>query len=69
VKCALTLARQRPADSSNAEVRQLDEYEDLTFSVTLPNGSTIGKVSWEYALPGGRVIVTKGYDFAMNKEF
>lgn len=65
----LTLVRQRPADSSNAEVRQLDEYEDLTFSVNLPTGAPIGKVVWEYALPGGRVLSRIGYDFAMNREY
>src|SRR5262245_27497004 len=63
----LTLVRQRPADSSNAEVRQLDEYEDLTFSVNSLAGTAIGKVMWEYALPGGRTLVRTGYDFAMNK--
>jgi len=65
----LTLVRQRPADSSNAEVRQLDEYEDLTFSVNSPAGAAIGKVLWEYALPGGRTLTRIGYDFAMNREF
>jgi type VI protein secretion system component Hcp len=65
----LTLVRQRPADSSNAEVRQLDEYEDLTFSVNSLAGAGIGKVLWEYALPGGRTLTRIGYDFAMNKEF
>jgi type VI secretion system Hcp family effector len=65
----LTSVRQRPADSSNAEARQLDEYEDLTFSVNSLAGTAIGKVLWEYALPGGRVLSRVGYDFPLNREY
>jgi type VI secretion system Hcp family effector len=59
----LTSVRQRPADSSNPESRQIDEYEDVTFSVNSLAGSPTGRVMWEYALPGGRTLSRVGWDF------
>lgn len=58
----VTSVRQRPADSSNPEARQSDEYEDVTFSLNSLAGLPMGKVTWEYVLPGGRTLVHTEYD-------
>jgi type VI secretion system Hcp family effector len=65
----LTTIQQRPADSSNPEARQIDEYEDLTFSVNSLAGTPTGKVTWEYALPGGRTLSRVGWDFPTARSF
>lgn len=56
--------RQRPADNSNPEARQSDEYEDITFSVNSVVGTPMGRVVWEYSQPGKGTLVQTAFDFA-----
>lgn len=54
--------RQRPADSSNPEARQSDEYEDVTFSFFPDHGGT---VDWIYKSGAG--LARSGWDFGQNR--